>query len=314
MAEAGQSLTVILPVRNQGAAAIRCIRCLQRMDPPDGTPPELLVVDNGSTDGTRDELARVDGIRLLDEPHPGSYAARNRGAAAATGSLLAFTDSDCEVAPGWARAILEALASTDVDAVQGRTIGQPGRTVWSAYCGRQYAETLQRLAGADTLDRADTRNLAVRTAAFHRVGGFREEWTHAADWEFGARLHHQGCRLVSAPGMRVVHHDPERLEAILETRRRQAACMAAMVEGITWLREGNYLGPANRWYHGGRNLPLIRPLIGALLGVAESVTVAWLRRFHATDPGPVGYALYRTAGALAGMGGLYHPRPRAGTE
>ena len=85
------------------------------------------------------------------------------------------------------------------------TEGQAGATVWSHYCGRHYAETLDRMTGGDSLDRADTRNFAVRAGTFHRVGGFRTQWTHAADWEFGARLHHQECRTVSAPAMRVRH-------------------------------------------------------------------------------------------------------------
>jgi glycosyltransferase involved in cell wall biosynthesis len=314
MSDNGQSLSVILPVRNHGDQALRCIRSLQRMEPPEGVPLELIVVNNGSTDGTRNRLARVDGIRLLDEPRPGSYVARNCGAMAAGGSLLAFTDSDCEVDPGWARALVAALASADVDAVQGHTVGRPGSTVWSVYCGRQYAGTSGRMAGADRLDRADTRNLAVRTAVFRQLGGFREAWTHAADWEFGARLHHRGCRLVSAPAMRAAHHDPERLEAILDTRRRQATCMADMADTLPWLREGGYLGPANRWYHGGRRVPVLRSLIGALLRTGESAAVAWLERFHASGPSAAGYALYRAAGALAGMGGLYTRRPPAGTE
>ncbi len=53
MAESPPVLSIILPVFNDGPAAIRCIDSIRRMD-PDGIPLEIIVVDNGSTDGSRD--------------------------------------------------------------------------------------------------------------------------------------------------------------------------------------------------------------------------------------------------------------------
>lgn len=306
MAEVTAGLSLIVPIFNDGPRAIRCLDSIRRMDPP-GCPVEIIAVDNGSTDGSREQLARLEGITLLDEERRGSYAARNRGAAAAGGTILAFTDSDCEVAPGWGRALMEALAESGADAVQGHTTGLAGQSVWSRYCGRQYAETLGQVAARDNLDRADTRNFAVRADTFRRLGGFRTEWLHAADWEFGARLHHQGCRTVSAPAMRICHHDPERLDEILNTRGRQASCMASMCDTIPWLRKGGYLAPAKRWYHGGRRVLPVRWLLGAALATAERSAVAWLRLFHSSRPGPAGYRIFKVAGALAGAGGLYRP-------
>jgi len=302
-----RGLSVILPVRNGGASAIRCIDSIKGAATAAGCPLEIIVVDNGSTDGSRDHLARQTGITLLDEPQPGSYAARNRGAEAGGGEFLLFTDSDCEVEPGWAAAAVQAMADDSVDAVQGHTSGLAGQTVWSKYCGRQYAETLRRMAGSGPLQRVDTRNLAVRASTFSRLGGFRIEWTHAADWEFGARLHRDGGLTISAPEMGVRHHDPEQLQRILLTRKRQAACMASMCDQIPWLMEGHYLAPANRWYHGARHVPLVRQLIAALLTAGECGVAAWLKTFHRSGPGALGYRLYKLAGTLAGVGGLYRP-------
>jgi len=306
MAEITTGLSVIVPVFNDGPRAIRCLDSIRRMEPP-GCPVEIIVVDNGSTDGSREQLARLEGITLLDEERRGSYAARNRGAAEASGTILAFTDSDCEVDPGWGRAVTDVLADGRADAAQGHTTGLAGQSVWSRYCGRQYAETLGRMAGSDRLDRADTRNFAVRADIFRRLGGFRSEWSHAADWEFGARLHHQGCRAVSAPKMKVSHHDPEHLDEILGTRGRQASCMASMCDTIPWLRQSGYLAPAKRWYHGARRVPPVRWLLGTALSAARHSTAAWLKLFHSSSPGPAGYLIFKVAGVLAGAGGLYRP-------
>ena len=310
MIEAPASLSVVLPVFNDGPAALRCLNSLKAMDQPAAdTPVEIIVVDNGSTDGTREQLAGVTGILLLDEKRRGSYAARNRGAGAARGAVLAFTDSDCEVGPGWARAIVDALADPDVHAVQGHTTGRAGRSVWSAYCGRQYAETLQAMTEGPRLDRADTRNLAVRREVFERLGGFRTEWLYAGDWEFGARMHHEGMAIASEPSMQVTHHDPESLRRLLGTRRAQASCMASMVDRIPWLAESGYLAPAKRWYHGARRVPLLRRAMGGLLNAGASAIAGWLLLAHAGQLDPVGYRLFKAAGALAGAAGLYRPAP-----
>lgn len=315
MHDAPPSLSVVLPVFNDGPAARRCLASLRSMiQPPAGGPVEIIVVDNGSTDDTRERLSGLTGIILVDEPRRGSYAARNRGAAAAKGALLAFTDSDCEVGTGWARAIVDALADDGVQAAQGQTTGQAGGTVWSKYCGRQYAETLQTMTSGERHDRADTRNLAVRREAFERLGGFRTDWLHAADWEFGARLHREGMTIAYAPAMQVTHHDPEDLLRLLRTRRAQASCMASMIDRIPWLAEGGYLAPAKRWYHGARRVPLLRRAVGGLLDAGAGILAAWLLLAHATRPGPLGYRLYKAAGALAGAAGLYRPASPPGGE
>lgn len=81
-------VSVIIPVFNDQARLDKCLSDLRHQR---ARPREIIVVDNGS-----DVPVTVpDGVMLIREPQPGSYRARNAGILASTGSILAFTDSDC---------------------------------------------------------------------------------------------------------------------------------------------------------------------------------------------------------------------------
>ncbi len=99
-------LSVVIAVRNRPEGIRRAIEGVLR-----GTVPrerfELIVVDNGSTDGTA-AVAAAAGARVIDEAVPNRCRARNRGADAAAGKWLAFIDSDCVPEPGWLDALLHA--------------------------------------------------------------------------------------------------------------------------------------------------------------------------------------------------------------
>src|SRR3954447_25924434 len=101
------AVSVVVPVRD-GARVIG--ECLDALMAQRGAPPyEVLVVDNGSTDTTAAAVrAHPSAPRLLRERRPVSYAARNAGITAATGSILALTDADCTPAATW---LAEAVAA-----------------------------------------------------------------------------------------------------------------------------------------------------------------------------------------------------------
>jgi glycosyl transferase family 2 len=84
-------VSVILPVYNREQSVARAIRSVLAQS----TPIELIVVNDGSTDSTRDVLDSFGSqITVVEQPHAGAYAARNRGLRHANGELIAFIDSD----------------------------------------------------------------------------------------------------------------------------------------------------------------------------------------------------------------------------
>jgi glycosyltransferase involved in cell wall biosynthesis len=128
----------------------------------------------------------------------GPGAARNRGAAFATGDFLAFTEDDCVPAPDWlARAAARLERDTDVDVLEGATLlpdGSPAR--------RRHGESLTWLPT----------NLFVRRDFFQRIGGYCEGYFDASrgiyfreDSDFGFTAAGAGARAIYDPAPRVIH-------------------------------------------------------------------------------------------------------------
>jgi len=100
-------VSVIVPAHDEAGRLRGCLDALRRQsDPVD----EIIVVDNGSTDGTASVAAGYPGVLLLDEPRRGVTYARNRGFDAATGDVLARIDADTVVCRDWASAVRRGFA------------------------------------------------------------------------------------------------------------------------------------------------------------------------------------------------------------
>ncbi|UCC82205.1 MAG: glycosyltransferase [Gemmatimonadota bacterium] len=113
-------ISVVVPVLDADGTVRRCIQALLTQRYPGGY--EILVVDNGSSDGTLAMLAEYQGrIRVLTEPVRGAGAARNTGVRRARHSLVAFTDADCVPDPQWLiELVSRARACHGADFVGGR--------------------------------------------------------------------------------------------------------------------------------------------------------------------------------------------------
>lgn len=149
---------MIIPARNAEQTIGTTLAALGRQD--SAGPFEILVVDDGSSDRTG-AVARAAGATVLEQKRPGGpAAARNAGAAASDAALLAFTDADCEPAPGWLRAGRAALEGG------AHLVTGPIRPIREA---GPYDRTLRVEKPSPLFESA---NLFVTREAFAAVGGF----------------------------------------------------------------------------------------------------------------------------------------------
>jgi glycosyltransferase involved in cell wall biosynthesis len=190
-------VSVVLPTRGRAAYLEVALDSIAAQDLAE--PWELIVVDDGSTDGTRELLERRDVRSLRLEPARGLNPARNAGVAASAGELVAFTDDDVCAPAGWLRALVEgARRHPDAEAfggpIRARFEGPTPRG-----CGREDPPLTTLDLGPE--DRPATvvwgANMAVRRAAIERVGEFDETIHGGGDeQEWIERLRARGGTLV----------------------------------------------------------------------------------------------------------------------
>ncbi|GGI48483.1 glycosyltransferase involved in cell wall biosynthesis [Agromyces flavus] len=161
------TISVVIPVKDDAVLLRRCLAALaDQRDRPD----EVLVVDNGSTDGSAD-VAHDAGARVVAELRPGIPAASARGYDEAIGEVIARLDADCVPPPDWIERIRDAFArDAALDAITGpaRFIDGPRalRSVLSALYLGSYVATVAPALGHVPLFGS---NLALRRDAWRAV-------------------------------------------------------------------------------------------------------------------------------------------------
>lgn len=202
--------SVIIPTFNRCDAVGRAIASV-RDQTLSGQDYEILLIDNGSTDGTRAlvEELRDDGhklVRYVFEPRPGLHHARHRAAREAAGDILAYTDDDAEVVPGWLESLSRAYSDPRVGAAGGpihvRWLTPPPE--WAPPLGGfgqfDRGQAYEELEWPHTIFGG---NFSVRRDLVFQMGGFNPDTSVedklVGDGETGL------CRKLYAAGWKIVY-------------------------------------------------------------------------------------------------------------
>lgn len=256
-------VSAIIPTHNRAATLARAIDSALAQS---HAPLEVIVVDDGSTDGTRDLLATYSGrIHALHQANAGPSAARNRGAAAARGGILAFLDSDDLWLPDkLARqvALMErAGPAVDCCVCDAAIASSPTPTARTAFRSAALAPPFAEGIWHNPAEVLATRFLlfnqvaAIRRGAFEDCGGFNEALRLLEDYELALRLAHRGPWGVIRDPLTLKHNDTDGIGVRCMNDREQH--LRARTAVVGHLLGSGTLAEGRATAHLGRELALL---------------------------------------------------------
>lgn len=222
MGQAAPAMSVVIPTLNRADSLQETLQALARQETAGRFAYEVVVVDNGSTDATRQHVTDLSRtfpapLRYVHEPRRGRPMALNAGLRAAAGRIVVITDDDLLPAPQWLAAFWSAFQEPGTDGVAGRVlpIWPNGRPSWMT---PEVLQSLSRL-GLGCLDHGEERlcsrdrrncrwvggNMAIRREAVERIGGFDERMIRGQDREFYERCIERGLTVWYEPAALASH-------------------------------------------------------------------------------------------------------------
>ncbi|MGW1723241.1 glycosyltransferase [Streptomyces sp. NPDC002306] len=280
--------SVLVPAYNEAKCIENTVRSLMRSE----HPIEILVIDDGSSDGTARIVEDLDlpNVRVIRQENAGKPAALNRGLANARHELIVMMDGDTVFEPATVRELVQPFADSRVGAVAGNAKVGNKDTLIGAWQHIEYVMgfNLDRRM-YDVLQCMPTIPGAVgafRRSALERVGGMSDD-TLAEDTDITMAIHRDGWRVVYAEKARAWTEAPESVQQLWSQRYRWSY---GTMQAIWKHRRAVFeRGPSGRFGRVGLPLvslfmvlaPLLAPLIdmflvyGLLFGPTEKTIVAW---------------------------------------
>jgi cellulose synthase/poly-beta-1,6-N-acetylglucosamine synthase-like glycosyltransferase len=277
--------TVVVAAYNAAATLGECLGSIRELNYPDY---ETIVIDDGSTDSTS-EIAGRAGVRALRIEHQGLAAARNAGAGAASGEIIAFIDADARADRDWLYHLVESIERRDAAAVGGPNFAPAPESARGAAMASAPGLPREVRAGDDRLAQMCGCNMAIRKTALAKAGGFDPMFGSAGDdVDLSWRLAASAETLAYAPGAVVIHERRATIAAYLRQQRGYGAG-----EGLLWRKcplrsadeDGMYAGPSwigamlggARIYYGAFGRGLFQTVYSAGNSYAElPLTIQWI--------------------------------------
>ena len=179
-------VSVVVCTYNAERTLAPCLESLAKLNYPDY---EVIVVNDGSTDGSLAIAERFGYCRIISQPNKGLSVARNVGAQNATGEIIAYTDSDCVADPDWLAYLVAKMEVSDLAACGGPNFPPPEDSLVPAAVAVSPGGPTHVLLSDDVAEHIAGCNMAFRRDALLRLGGFDPIYRAAGDdvdicWRF----------------------------------------------------------------------------------------------------------------------------------
>jgi glycosyltransferase involved in cell wall biosynthesis len=192
-------VSFVIPCLNAVRTLDFCLDSIFKVDYPK-EQYEVIVVDNGSTDGTLGIVKRYD-TQGFSRPGLTVSALRNYGVLHSKGKILAFLDSDCVIQKDWLMNALKILRDEQIGAT-GCSYGIPENASWVVK-----AWYLPQQDSPREISFIPSGNLVVPREIFEQVKGFNEQLIAGEDFDFCQRVHTAGYRIIASRLVQAIHLD-----------------------------------------------------------------------------------------------------------
>lgn len=213
--------SIIIPTFNGASRIGNCLDALLRQTPQPNV--EILVIDDGSTDSTADVVGRYPGVRCITQSNAGPAAARNRGAEAAQGTIILFTDDDCVPMPDWLDAMIGPFRDPEVVGAKG-VYRTRQKSLIARFVQIEYEDRYRLMSNLDYIDFIDTYSAAFRRDRFLEMTGYDTSFPVACaeDVELSYRMSARGWKMKFVSAAVVYHTHPDSLSGYLKKKYKFA--------------------------------------------------------------------------------------------
>jgi len=266
-------VSVVVCSYNGAATLDRCLASLTELDYPDY---EVILVDDGSTDETGEIAQRFPQVRYLRQQNKGLSVARNVGAQAATGKIVAYTDSDCIAEREWLIYLVEAMARQKVQAIGGPNLAPPTDSPLAQCVAASPGAPSHVMLCDRYAEHVPGCNMAFDRRTLLDMGGFDPQFKVAGDdVDICWRFLDSGKKIGYAAAAVVWHHRRQTVRAYLKQQRGYGRSEAALFykhphrfnelgssrwSGIIYGDSSSFGGAQSKTHHGRHGFGLFQSI------------------------------------------------------
>jgi glycosyltransferase involved in cell wall biosynthesis len=238
-------VSVVVASYNGGRTLETCLQSLCRLNYPEY---EVILVDDGSTDGTPEIAEKFPTVQTIRQPNQGLSAARNRGIAAASGEFVAFTDSDCRADEDWLYYLVGDLLRTNYSSIGGHNLLPLDDSPVAAAVMASPGGPAHVMVTDTEAEHIPGCNMAFSRAVLNEIGGFDPVFRKAGDdVDICWRLQQQGHKIGFSPAGFVWHYRRPTVRAYLKQQNGYGEAEALLLR-----KHPQYFNSAGRSRWAGR--------------------------------------------------------------